>query len=521
MNFLVGNVHVTRWTTFNCSIKTLSLPQTLYKQQDLNVANSRIPTVKAFGFRELGIHDVVSRSLEKAYPNIRRPTLAQAEFIPAILDGKDVLLQDATGTGKSFGVILSLLSKRRVMRRKQADSRQEAGGVTSLVIVPHRDLAFQMLHWIRSITSSSNPANLASFAQVVARDASDPTSAQITRLRETPPHVLLGTPQALLDIYASDASALQVDTLSTIYVDEVDHLIGVPAPYIRKSSEERAWRNFKKHPSVTRQLLDGILREHGSKTSGVQLVMSSATIHENLVEYLTEEGWLGDDYVYISGKKVAAKTSFAVERSSEQAQVFHHAIVVHGNAKPQNLQDIEFENNREEASGGHDSAATSLLQQKLETVATIFAMDVPNQALLVLPPSASVRDVVSKLQEFGVNAHPLDVRALDHEATEGPTLIVATPAHTRGVDLPLLSHVFVLGVPDIGDIDVFKHVAGRVDRFGNGGTVVVLLDEVQKAMKDGMMKITKNEPNLMKIFYRKLGVKPTKFDLDRIELQDE
>lgn len=123
MNFLVGNVHVTRWTTFNGSVKSLSLPRNVprrsslwgtrpltnrlfstsakfCKQHDFNIANSRIPTVKAFGFRELGIHDVVSRSLEKAYPNIRRPTLAQAEFIPAILGGKDVLLQDATGTGK-------------------------------------------------------------------------------------------------------------------------------------------------------------------------------------------------------------------------------------------------------------------------------------------------------------------------------------------------------------------------------------------------------------------------------------
>lgn len=426
------------------------------------------------------------------------------------------------------------------------------------MIVPHRDLAFQMLHWIKSIIYGSSSASLDSFAQVAARDSTDPVSAQISRLRHCPPHVLIGTPQALNDIYTSDASALQLDTLSTIYVDEVDYLIGVPAPHIRKSSEERAWRNFKRHPSVTRLLLDGILREHGRKTlvtaplgckakktmgapPHVQLVMSSATVHENLVEYLTEEGWLDEAHIYVSGKEVAARNSFLVEEFSTLTEVIHHALVVHRSGKVYNLQEVQLEEKGEESRSAQeifdeangaplekyvhimktkDSADASLQQQKLETVATIFAMDVPKQALLVLPPNASVQIVVSKMQEFGVNAQAFDVRALN-EATEDaiPTLLVATPTHTRGVDLPALSHVFVLGVPDVGDIDVFKHIAGRVDRFGNGGTVVVLLGEVQKEMKDGMLKITKNEPNLMKIFYRKLGLKTTNFDLSRLDFQ--
>jgi len=288
-------------------------------------------------------------------------------------------------------------------------------------------------------------------------------------------------------------------------------------------------------------LLDGILREHGRKTLGtaplvrkarktvgapphVQLVMSSATVHENLVEYLTEEGWLDEAHIYVSGKEVAARNSFLVEESSTLTEVIHHALVIHRSGKVDNLREVHLEEKGEDSGSAleifDEANDASLQQQKLETVATMFAMDVPKQALLVLPPNASVQIVVSKMQEFGVNAQAFDVRALN-EATEDaiPTLVVATPTHTRGVDLPALSHVFVLGVPDVGDIDVFKHIAGRVDRFGNGGTVVVLLGEVRKEMKDGMLKITKNEPNLMKIFYRQLGLKTTNFDLSRLDFQ--
>ena len=48
-----------------------------------------------------------------------------------------------------------------------------------------------------------------------------------------------------------------------------------------------------------------------------------------------------------------------------------------------------------------------------------------------------------------------------------------------------------------------------------------LLEEVQRRLKDGMMKISKNEPNLMRIFYRKLGIKPSKFDPRRLDIPVE
>lgn len=163
----------------------------------------------------------------------------------------------------------------------------------------------------------------------------------------------------------------------------------------------------------------------------------------------------------------------------------------------------------------------------LEAVATFFAFDVPNLALLVLPRNASVAKVVFELQNLGVSALSFDMRSSEIAAlaaretatpAQEPTLLVATPSATRGVDLPLLTHVFILGTPDVANVDVFKHIAGRVDRFGRGGKVVTFLTEVEKEYRDGMMKTKKNPAGLLKTFYRKLGIKPTWFDLSKFEL---
>ena len=57
-------------------------------------------------FESIGIRAPIASALRLAFPNIKYPTEAQKEFIPAILGGKDVLLKDATGTGKYVQIML-------------------------------------------------------------------------------------------------------------------------------------------------------------------------------------------------------------------------------------------------------------------------------------------------------------------------------------------------------------------------------------------------------------------------------
>jgi len=55
---------------------------------------------RGLSFAALGLDAGFVKALHSAFPNVQEPTAVQAKLIPEILAGKDILLKDATGTGK-------------------------------------------------------------------------------------------------------------------------------------------------------------------------------------------------------------------------------------------------------------------------------------------------------------------------------------------------------------------------------------------------------------------------------------
>lgn len=240
-------------------------------------------------------------------------------------------------------MILALLNKpRRISKETSLSKYGEKQHITSLVIVPHRDLAHQLSHWIQRMAAAAEihpPHSLASLVQVVVRDGSSHLTSGLSNLRETPPHILIGTPQALLDMWKEDPSSLQLSHLSCAVVDEVDYLIETlpkkdPSRSFRKAVI-KASRKLQAHPGVTRQLLDtiyaerkemnerrhdepgatqyrrrsGLVKQDGDSPSP-QLIMSSATLRSHLNDYLYEEsGWLNRDKLLKVKGGTAGKTS--------------------------------------------------------------------------------------------------------------------------------------------------------------------------------------------------------------------
>ena len=135
----------------------------------------------------------------------------------------------------------------------------------------------------------------------------------------------------------------------------------------------------------------------------------------------------------------------------------------------------------------------------MEGMAAVFATAVPKVALLVLPASAPVQRAVHELRALGINAFGLDVQSSEGYRggiEENPTLLVATTATVRGIDLPNLSHVFIWGVVDANS---YLHASGRVGRFGRKGRVVSVLDE-KREQSERYCRMLKS-----------IGLIPTKF----------
>ena len=232
--------------------------------------------------------------------------------------------------------MIALLNKPRL-------KAQELQHITSLVVVPHKDLAYQYLHWIERIVTcaavDSPPPQLSSVAQILVRDRGTHLTTGLDLLHETPPHILIGTPQALMDVWSKDQQALQLSRLSTVVVDEVDYLVEtLPRKDANKSfrpTVKRATKRLLAHPGVTRELLDtmyakrkelyerrkdepGLVQyerraEHEGQNSVIsplpQLALCSATLRGHLRTYLFQEsGWLNKDNLLVY--KGAVMTGF-------------------------------------------------------------------------------------------------------------------------------------------------------------------------------------------------------------------
>src|SRR5437879_13064932 len=87
-------------------------------------------------FINLGLSPELAGAL--AALGYEEPTPIQREAIPPLLQGRDVLGQAATGTGKTAAFALPLLQR---ISRRTAD---ETSAVRALILVPTRELAMQV-----------------------------------------------------------------------------------------------------------------------------------------------------------------------------------------------------------------------------------------------------------------------------------------------------------------------------------------------------------------------------------------
>ena len=136
--------------------------------------------------------------------NITNPTAVQNEIIPQILDGKDILFQSETGTGKTFAYLLPLINK-----IEENDNIQSA---KVIVIAPTIELASQINSACKTV-SSRKSALLVGGA---------PLKRQIEILKEKP-QIIIGTAARLNELIR--LKKLKVDKIIAIVFDETDRLV--------------------------------------------------------------------------------------------------------------------------------------------------------------------------------------------------------------------------------------------------------------------------------------------------------
>ncbi len=223
-------------------------------------------------FQELGLSQERVEHLEKL--GFTEPTNIQAQAIPHLLNGRDVVGQSQTGTGKTAAFSLPILERLDVSQR----------AVQALVLAPTRELAMQVHDAVANFVGNSGVRTLAIYGgQSIER--------QMLQLKRGV-HIVVGTPGRVIDLL--ERGCLKLDNVRWFVLDEADEMLSMGfiddvERILSQAPEERNTALFSATmPPSIRQLVNKFLRNPVTVT--VQQPKAAPT-KINQVAYIVPRNW--------------------------------------------------------------------------------------------------------------------------------------------------------------------------------------------------------------------------------------
>ncbi|WP_433957421.1 DEAD/DEAH box helicase [Cytobacillus horneckiae] len=135
----------------------------------------------------------------------QKPTTIQEKTIPAVLEGKDLIAESPTGTGKTLAYLLPVLAKIDVEKK----------AVQTVILASSQELVMQILQEVQQWGASSG-IRAASFI------GGANVKRQMEKLKKHP-HIAIGTPGRMLELIKQ--KKLKMHEVKTVVLDEGDQLL--------------------------------------------------------------------------------------------------------------------------------------------------------------------------------------------------------------------------------------------------------------------------------------------------------
>lgn len=274
---------------------------------------------KLSGFYEMGL----SKELQKAIEDMgfEQPTEIQAQAIPLIRNGADIIGRSQTGTGKTMAFAIPAIEK--------ICTKEDVPSVQVLIMCPTRELALQCSDEIKRLTKYSHGI------RAVEVYGGAPMDRQITRLKRA--NIVIGTPGRIMDHLRR--RTLKLDNVKLAVLDEADEMLSMGfkedmETILRETPSERQTvlfsatmppsilaitQEFQKDPQMVevsrKQItLDNIVQNY------VDVPMGRKTDALKLLLYYYEPEL---SMVFCNTKKMADELSEELKKSGFNAEVLH------------------------------------------------------------------------------------------------------------------------------------------------------------------------------------------------------
>jgi superfamily II DNA/RNA helicase len=362
-------------------------------------------------FADLGVLPFFAARLGER--NIFKPTDIQARVIPELLEGRSVCFRSATGTGKTFAYLIPLF-------QRLFSGSPEPGSPAALILSPTYELCSQIKNEAEFLlkdfaAGSVQPEQGRPKLSLLIGSAN--MNRQIDGLKKEKPQVVVGNPGRILLL--AKMGKLKLGALRALVFDEGDRLV----------AEDLRGETLELLDLIGRAVKGGLLCAACSATLG-------AKSRELLLPFM--------------GERTAVIETDEQEILRERIQ--HWAI-------------------------------WSEDRRKVQTLRSFLAAEKPKKALIFFGRSWDAGNIVSQLQHHGFSVAGLygDMdKNRRRDAVEGfrsgkIAILVSSDLAARGLDIPGITHVIALDVPQDGE--GYTHRAGRTGRAGKRGIMVSIGDE--------------------------------------------
>lgn len=206
-------------------------------------------------FKNLELDPLLISALDEE--QIIEPTDIQFKVVPEIKQGKDVVFQSPTATGKTLAYLLPLFEKLK-------DSPKE---MKTIILAPTHELVIQIHRQIERLSTNSGLA-IKSIPLIGGANI----HRQVDKLK-TRPQILVGSPGRILELI--EKKKIKSQKIEILILDEVDQLMDM------------------NNSPIVLKIIKRIPRER-------QFIASSATLPGNIIKII---GTLSSDYTLIKSEE--------------------------------------------------------------------------------------------------------------------------------------------------------------------------------------------------------------------------
>lgn len=360
--------------------------------------------------------------------NITQPTPIQMEAIPYLLDGKDVIGQAQTGTGKTFAYAIPLL--------EQIDHKRRA--VQALIMCPTRELSLQVCKEIEKLAIYTNVTATTIYG-------GESYEKQFKALGKKP-QIIIGTPGRIIDHL--HRGTLSFKEVKYLVLDEADEML-------KMGFEEDMETILKEVPSVRQTSLFSATLPPWIKQTSKKYMQSPVTVKieqktltvEKIKEvlYYVKKEQKKDllvrllDYYQLKSVMIFANTKAMVDELVLFLQEHHFkADGLHGDLK-------QFSRDR-------------VMQSfRLGSVEILIATDVAARGI-------DVEDVEAIVNFDLPQENEIYVHRIGRTGRAGKTGLAITLATTRQASRVLELETFTKSKMEIMDIPTPKQIATRTQK---------------------------------------------------------